>query len=212
MCGKTFGCDNNLKRHIETVHENLRPFKCDVCSKAFGLKKTLQEHRCLNVVQSVPKKQFVQSVPKKQFVQSVPKKQFVQSVPKKQFVQSVPKKQFVQSVPKKQFLCDICNMVFGSRAHLVKHIKCVHEQIKDFNCQTCGKPFGCVNNLKRHIETVHEKLRPFKCDVCLKAFGLKKTLQEHKCHVTPTHDQPGNSVHEYGQFIDEHPTDESVTK
>ena len=142
LCGKTFGCENNLKRHIESVHENQRSFTCEACSKVFVSKKTLRQHKCVHAV---------------------------------------------QTNPKKQFLCDICNKVFGTRPHLARHLKCVHEQIKDFSCQTCGKPFGCENNLKRHIETVHMNLRPFKCDICSKAFGLKKTLQEHRCHVPSAH-------------------------
>jgi hypothetical protein len=32
------------KNHIKTVHENLKPFECKICLKAFSLKWTLKRH------------------------------------------------------------------------------------------------------------------------------------------------------------------------
>ena len=42
----------NLRRHINTVHENLRRFKCTECSRAFNQKNNLQRH-VLSVHQDV---------------------------------------------------------------------------------------------------------------------------------------------------------------
>jgi hypothetical protein len=36
--------DRDLRRHIESVHEKLRPFKCGKCKKKFTFKRTLQRH------------------------------------------------------------------------------------------------------------------------------------------------------------------------
>jgi uncharacterized Zn-finger protein len=33
-----------LKIHIESVHEKLRPFQCTICSKCFSQKRSLRAH------------------------------------------------------------------------------------------------------------------------------------------------------------------------
>ncbi len=38
ICGHSFTQVGDLKKHIRTVHEKQRPFKCDICGKAFGEK------------------------------------------------------------------------------------------------------------------------------------------------------------------------------
>jgi hypothetical protein len=34
----------HLKQHIQVVHENKKPFKCDLCYMMFGQKKDLNRH------------------------------------------------------------------------------------------------------------------------------------------------------------------------
>lgn len=36
----------HLRRHINSVHRNLRPFKCKICSKTFKQKDHLKKHAC----------------------------------------------------------------------------------------------------------------------------------------------------------------------
>ena len=47
------------------------------------------------------------------------------------------------------------------------------------NCHICRKSFGQNNDLKRHVKTVHQKLRDYKCEDCFKPYGLKKHLIRH---------------------------------
>ena len=46
ICGKSFSCDKNLKRHISTVHEKIKPFKCEVdsCLTTFVDKNGQKKH------------------------------------------------------------------------------------------------------------------------------------------------------------------------
>jgi len=44
LCDKSFGLKPGLKIHINTVHLKLKPFKCDHCNESFGETGTLQRH------------------------------------------------------------------------------------------------------------------------------------------------------------------------
>ena len=49
----------------------------------------------------------------------------------------------------------ICNMKFGCKSKLRKHVKEVHEGIKIHQCQFCDKKFVQLGHLNRHFKTVH---------------------------------------------------------
>ena len=38
-CGKVFSQKHDLKGHIESVHEEKKPFQCDVCGARFSENK-----------------------------------------------------------------------------------------------------------------------------------------------------------------------------
>ena len=46
MCEKEFGKNGDLKRHVDTIHLQLKPFKCNYedCLKTFASKHDLKVH------------------------------------------------------------------------------------------------------------------------------------------------------------------------
>ena len=44
LCDKTFAENNPLFKHVRRVHEKLRPFQCDICKNTFALKSDLNRH------------------------------------------------------------------------------------------------------------------------------------------------------------------------
>lgn len=40
LCTATFSQSHDLSKHKRTVHDKLRPYKCDICQKSFGEKGT----------------------------------------------------------------------------------------------------------------------------------------------------------------------------
>ncbi|OMJ81856.1 hypothetical protein SteCoe_17622 [Stentor coeruleus] len=43
-CDKEYSTKYNLKRHLETVHSNLKRFRCRLCGKNLSSKQNLNEH------------------------------------------------------------------------------------------------------------------------------------------------------------------------
>ena len=47
ICGKKI--KSKLKRHIEAVHQNIRPFSCHICTKSFGLVGNFNKHLKIHI-------------------------------------------------------------------------------------------------------------------------------------------------------------------
>ena len=59
-----------------------------------------------------------------------------------------------------------CKYTCASNGHLQRHIKAVHDKIKDFECDFEDCKYTCASNadLQSHIKRVHDKIKDFECD------------------------------------------------
>lgn len=53
------------------------------------------------------------------------------------------------------FSCDKCHRPFKRKGDLKRHVRRVHEKIRDAICPVCSKAFGEDYNMRRHINRVH---------------------------------------------------------
>ena len=53
--------------------------------------------------------------------------------------------------------CDKCDYAATRKEAYVKHVKVVHDRIKDFICSLCPSAFGQKAHLKAHVDNVHIK-------------------------------------------------------
>ena len=60
------------------------------------------------------------------------------------------------------------------------HIKNIHEGIKAFKCDMCNLKFGSKPNLQKHIEVNHTERSRVPCDLCHETFTEKSYLKTHK--------------------------------
>ena len=75
--------------------------------------------------------------------------------------------------------CDCCGKSFTRASSLKRHVKIVHEGIKDHECNHCGKSFSQARYLKTHVKSIHEGVKEHVCNDCGKSFSLAHHLKTH---------------------------------
>ena len=53
-----------------------------------------------------------------------------------------------------------CGKIFQSKESLSKHIRHVHQKIKDKQCKLCGKHLTDITSLRKHIISKHPEQAP----------------------------------------------------
>ena len=48
-----------------------------------------------------------------------------------------------------------CDMKFGQKSDLIRHVKIIHQKVKLFSCGDCGQKFGLNGHLTHQVKTVH---------------------------------------------------------
>lgn len=75
--------------------------------------------------------------------------------------------------------CNICGKSFTASSSLSRHIREVHEKIKEYSCAFCPRKLASKVARDEHQRT-HTDERPHVCDVCNKAFRQRASLSVHK--------------------------------
>ena len=75
--------------------------------------------------------------------------------------------------------CTICKKSFSSRSKLARHVKDIHDKIKDYNCDKCSFACSQKSSLNLHIKAIHERIKDFKCEQCEYAFPSSSKLARH---------------------------------
>ncbi len=48
MCKKGFVYKGDLKKHLQQIHDEVCPFRCDVCNKTFGAEEDWKRHKIIH--------------------------------------------------------------------------------------------------------------------------------------------------------------------
>ena len=79
----------------------------------------------------------------------------------------------------KDIQCHLCEYKCSYSTHLQQHIKAVHNKIKDVQCPQCEFKCSVNGNLQTHIKMVHDKIKDFQCPQCDIKFSTNQYLQKH---------------------------------
>ena len=161
ICQKKFSTTGNLRNHMMTIHQNLRPFQCPFpgCNKKYSIQSRLQVHYRIHI----GKKPYICPICSKAFNEKGNLKTH---------------ERFHSE--KRPFKCNQCNKTYKTNGHLKDHIEIQHMKIKRFQCEYCSKKFGRISTLKSHIKT-HTGEKNYKChiDGCNKFFAEKGNMEIH---------------------------------
>ena len=75
--------------------------------------------------------------------------------------------------------CDMCDYKCSEKVNLKKHIKYVHDKVKDVCCDMCNYKCSEMVNLKKHIKHIHDKIKDFCCAQCEYKCSEHSTLKKH---------------------------------
>ena len=84
-------------------------------------------------------------------------------------------------------ICSKCDVLFGSRSILKRHLlevhentDTVHEDKKVYKCRFCDKVSKSKMKMKRHrISANHEGKKRYKCSICFSDFDKKVSLKHY---------------------------------
>ena len=79
----------------------------------------------------------------------------------------------------KDFQCPHCDHKCSENGNLLAHIKQIHTKIKDFECGLCNYKCSTNGHLQRHIKQVHTKVKDFECPTCDYKCSDNGHLQRH---------------------------------
>ena len=72
-----------------------------------------------------------------------------------------------------------CEYTLANKQALKKHIRKVHEKIRNAKCETCGKMFYTNSEMRRHFKKRHVTEKNFACDQCVARFNTNERLLKH---------------------------------
>lgn len=215
-CPEAFTYRAQRLRHVRSVHpevyeeievsntagtksgsvEAKKEFECELCSKQFYKKETLEQHLEHGHEEDEGESKTDRTC------------EFCQKVFKKHKYLLV----HLQAVHfEHKFTCerDSCGREFSFKRSLIRHIANIHDNKKDFLCTSCSKSFRCKYDLQLHIkdnhaadktdrtctdcnkvfkkaryleihiEVVHHGLQKHECPICKRAFSFKRSMERH---------------------------------
>ncbi|XP_056155725.1 zinc finger protein 436-like [Lampris incognitus] len=179
VCGKAFECRSRFKSH-SIIHSGVKPYPCDLCSKAYMRSMDLDYHKKTVHVHGA------MQPPK-------PSTLLCDWCGKEFKCKSQLEIHYLTHTGERPHLCDLCGRRFGRLHQLQRHKICVHvnssgkEAVSSsadspFVCQVCGKRLKTRLLLEAHSR-VHSGDKPHPCNLCSRSFTRATHLKRHYIHL-----------------------------
>lgn len=156
ICGSTFPSHRRRIKHMASVHDCDKPFKCSTCGKTFAKRCVLMIHSRIHTGE----KPYLCTVCGKRV-----------SAPSGLVIH------MRSHSDDKPYTCVQCNKSFKCATRLAEHRR-IHNGEKPFKCSTCNKAFRWSVGLTLH-KRQHTGERPFKCIVCGKSYAKSSAYKVH---------------------------------
>ena len=189
-CGNNFSDEETLTVHMKShvkqeelkahsaVHEDVKPFLCDVCKKSFKSMSQMTIHKDFNHTD-----QNESTKPSEMVKYQLPEKiQFFTCIEcGNNFNDKETLTVHMRSHVKQElYKCGKCFVGFAKKSELKAH-SVVHEDVKPFPCDLCKKCFKSMSQLRIHKDFNHTgSNKPLSCNFCSRHFKQFDALQKHR--------------------------------
>ena len=185
VCGKVFGADIWLIRHLHKEH-GVSKYPCNFCDEKFTRKFELIKHVNKNHDERPYKctrcdKRFESEENRKLHEDNHDRKKFECSEcgNKLATAQGLRTHMKLHTMTEKPLKCEHCGSAFLTEDMCKQHVKRSHGT--PLECPICGVFIkGSIASLRRHMLNIHGEKYQYKCDVCEQGFEAQYELQAHK--------------------------------
>ena len=191
VCGKMFGRNDHVLRHMQKKHHDLEEYKCDICDSRFTVINEIIAHVTKHMQESEKTEDVLLSGLSDQH-----KEQSYAAVGDnglREFGCRICDKKFSKPYKLRDHLdvhlgiktdCPECGMQFDNRSLMGRHFSKTHRKAgKDgetLQCPQCKKKYRDGNVFELHLSNCE---RRFKCDQCVSEFYTSNHLKRHTENV-----------------------------
>ena len=160
QCPKSYAQANNLSRHMQSVHRQVR-YLCDLCDKSFTQSTTLKKHKHLKHNVDGVEKCETESKPK---AKRSTRLFYCNLCPKYYTLPNNLARHMNTDHRKLRYSCSYCNKQFTQNSSLQEHQNNIHKDLLEgsasFICDHCMQTFNTIKMLQQHMkrhETTNEQ-------------------------------------------------------
>ncbi|XP_072169390.1 uncharacterized protein [Diadema setosum] len=186
LCGRIFRTSTLLRNHHNT-HTGTKPYKCEICPKAFGTSGELGRHMKYMHTHEKPHKcplcdylSVEASKIKRHMRSHTGEKPYKCTLCEYASTDNYKLKRHMRvHTGERPFQCSQCDQAFSQKSSLKEHEWKHVGNRPSHKCEHCDTTFGRFADMKTHIRKMHTAGEPMICKICENAFSDRYTYMQH---------------------------------
>ena len=169
-----------IKKHVTTIYEGKKSFKCDICEFTCNYKSSMKRHVASRHKQKIPLSHDISgnhscSIEVENEITSSKQQELLP------YKFDTFQTNFLIQSPDgtlKTLNCDLSNYNSSLKSYIKKHVTTVYEEKKSFKCDICEFTCNYKSSLRRHVASKHKQKLPYSCDISHNNLFSKKVENE----------------------------------